>query len=65
MLSFILSFLLGQLFFNSSAAIIITLINVLLINKCNELKSEKIENKNDKNNNLNKENKKEEITVNN
>lgn len=38
LLSFVLSFLLGQLFFNSSAMIIITCINVLLFNKCNELK---------------------------
>ena len=37
-LSFVLSFLVGQLFFNSSAMIIITCINVLLFNKCNILK---------------------------
>lgn len=38
LLSFVLSFLLGQLFFNSSAMIIITCINVLLYNKCIKLK---------------------------
>lgn len=36
-LSFVLSFLVGQLFFNSSAMIIIICINVLLFNKCNNL----------------------------
>ena len=41
LLSFVLSFLVGQLFFNSSAMIIITCINVLLFNKCNELKDKK------------------------
>lgn len=38
LLSFALSFLLGQLFFNSSAMIIITCMNVLLYNKCTNLK---------------------------
>ena len=36
-LSFVLSFLVGQLFFNSSAMIIIICINVLLFNNCNNL----------------------------
>lgn len=39
LLSFILSFLLGQIFFNSSAMIVIACINVLLYNKCATLKT--------------------------
>ena len=42
LLSFILSFLVGQIFFNSSAMIIITCMNVLLYNKCMNLKNSKI-----------------------
>jgi len=42
LLSFILSFLVGQIFFNSSAMIIITCMNVLLYNKCINLKNTKI-----------------------
>lgn len=42
LLSFILSFLVGQIFFNSSAMIIITCMNVLLYNKCIKLKNNKI-----------------------
>ncbi|MDO5555861.1 MAG: O-antigen ligase family protein [Clostridia bacterium] len=38
-ISFVLSLLLGQLFFNSSASIIIVCMNVLLYNKCVEIKS--------------------------
>ena len=41
LLSFILSFLVGQIFFNSSAMIIITCMNVLLYNKCINLKNNK------------------------
>lgn len=40
LLSFILSFLLGQIFFNSSAMIVIACMNVLLYNKCLYLKSD-------------------------
>jgi len=43
LLSFILSFLVGQIFFNSSAMIIITCMNVLLYKKCMNLKIEKID----------------------
>jgi len=39
LLSFILSFLVGQIFFNSSAMIIITCMNILLYNKCINLKN--------------------------
>ena len=42
LLSFILSFLVGQIFFNSSAMIIITCMNVLLYNKCINIKNSKI-----------------------
>lgn len=42
LLSFILSFLVGQIFFNSSAMIIITCMNVLLYNKCINLRNKKI-----------------------
>ena len=42
LLSFILSFLVGQIFFNSSAMIVITCMNVLLYNKCITLKNNKI-----------------------
>ena len=41
LLSFVLSFLVGQIFFNSSAMIIITCMNVLLYNKCINLKNNK------------------------
>lgn len=47
LLSFILSFLVGQVFFNSSAMIIIACINVLLYNKCIKLKNNKIITNND------------------
>lgn len=39
LLSFVLSFLLGQIFFNSSAVIVIVCINVILYNKCAKLQS--------------------------
>ena len=58
LLSFILSFLVGQIFFNSSAMIIITCMNVLLLNKCINLKNKKIDIINHKNtveNNLEEE----------
>lgn len=42
LLSFVLSFLVGQIFFNSSAMIIITCMNVLLYNKCINLKYKEI-----------------------
>ena len=42
LLSFILSFLVGQIFFNSSAMIVITCMNVLLYNKCINLKNSNI-----------------------
>ena len=47
-MSFALSFLLGQIFFNSSAMIIIIAMNVILYNKALDIKSKKIENKNNK-----------------
>lgn len=47
-LSFVLSFLAGQVFFNSSAMIIITCMNVLLNKKCMKLKSTKTSTNNKK-----------------
>lgn len=47
LVSFVLSFLVGQIFFNSSAMIIIILMNTILFNKCINIKNikEKVENK--------------------
>ena len=53
-LCFVLSFFIGQLFFNSSAMIIITCINVLLFNKCNSLKNANKIKENNKENSFNK-----------
>lgn len=49
LLSFVLSFLVGQIFFNSSAMIVIACINTILYNKCTNLKNNKIILKSEKN----------------
>ena len=72
LLSFILSFMLGQLFFNSTVMIIITCINILLFNKCHEINNklnDKYENNNKKINkkdykNLNKKDEENKTVVN-
>lgn len=69
-LSFVLSFVLGQLFFNSTAMIIIACFNVLLFNKCIEIKNNKEINNNknidqlDEENKENKESKENKININ-
>ena len=66
LLSFVLSFLVGQIFFNSSAMIIIICINTLLFNKCNKYEENKNTNRKDdnKDNKLNTESNNTKIPVN-